>query len=257
MPAERVVDDAESIHVEDDQRHSASVAGRRGHLPAQPIEEKRPVRQAGQRVIVGKVVDLLLLRDECQRERNVACELLEEFQFSLVVERVFLARIQNEDAGDLVFAIQRQADDRFAAALDGARADPIQGTRLRDVVVDHDAVLGHGPCRDAARVQGPVRFFSRFAEVLRSFARPHLRAHDAVRVPQCDPRDAERTVHGCDSTGLVKQFFAVSNAHDRGIDSAQHGLNPVQAQNLLFLFPSLADVPAEPNHAADVSGRVT
>ena len=59
--AEGVVDRLEAVEVEAQHRHRPAPAPRRRQRPPEPLPEQRPVRQAGQRVVVRQVLDPRLL----------------------------------------------------------------------------------------------------------------------------------------------------------------------------------------------------
>ncbi|MPN31366.1 hypothetical protein SDC9_178840 [bioreactor metagenome] len=60
--AERIVDALEMIEIEEHQRGAALVAPALFHDMAEAVAQQQPVGQAGQRVVVGEILDLLLRR---------------------------------------------------------------------------------------------------------------------------------------------------------------------------------------------------
>ena len=56
--AERVVDVLEAIAIEEQHREPAAVAARQRDRPREPIVQQQPVRQVGQRVVLGEVQHL-------------------------------------------------------------------------------------------------------------------------------------------------------------------------------------------------------
>ena len=58
--AQRVVDDLEAVEVEEEHGEPLVVAVRLGHGERQAVAEEEPVRQVGQRIVEGEVLDLLL-----------------------------------------------------------------------------------------------------------------------------------------------------------------------------------------------------
>ena len=115
--AERVVDDLEVVDV-DEQHAERAGAGR--ELAAQALHEQQPVRQLGERVVVGLVVELLLERVELrdgllepvvlQRHAGVVGEHLEQ---ALVLDAV--AALEPEPV--------REHDDADQPALAGQHRD--------------------------------------------------------------------------------------------------------------------------------------
>src|SRR5437879_9322666 len=72
QPAERVVDGPEELHVQREDRHLGPGPARCNQFLPYALEEKRAVREAGELVIVGKVVELLDLLDVFERKGDVA-----------------------------------------------------------------------------------------------------------------------------------------------------------------------------------------
>jgi len=82
--SERIVDQLEVIEIEEQYRHVVVIAFRLGNGLTNPIVEQGAVRQLGQRIVVGKEVDILL-----------PLLALTDVQESPGVMRHFAARIAN------------------------------------------------------------------------------------------------------------------------------------------------------------------
>ena len=130
--AERVVDDLEVVDV--DEQHPER-AGAVGELAAQPLHEQQPVRQVGERVVVGLVVELLLERAQLdhgllepvvlQRHAGVVGEHLEQPLVLAAVAALDAEAVGEHDDADHPVLAGQHRDHRVAdPALLEMRAQP-------------------------------------------------------------------------------------------------------------------------------------
>ena len=80
----------------------------------QPLPKERWIGEAGEGVVVRQVVELFLLGDMVERERNVAGQLQEQLHLRRV-EKARLAGVQREHPHDTVGSLQRQNGERSQA----------------------------------------------------------------------------------------------------------------------------------------------
>ena len=119
--AERVVDDLEVVHVDE---HHAERAGAVRELAAQPLHEHQPVRQPGERVVVGLMMELLLERAQLghgllepvvlQRHAGVVGQHLEQSPVLLAVGALEAEAVREHDDADHPALAGQHRDHRVA-----------------------------------------------------------------------------------------------------------------------------------------------
>ena len=119
--AERVVDDLERVQVEEEQRHLAAVAARAGRGAGELVVEELAVGDAGQRVVLGQVVEVqvgLLALD------GVADRAQDRATLALPLHQVVLGALVQDADGELLVVLAAQHDDRDLVVdrLDGVEA---------------------------------------------------------------------------------------------------------------------------------------
>ncbi len=62
-------------------------------------------------------------------------------------------------------------------------------------------------------------------------------------VHDADPRQLESPGPDGDAAGFPEQLLTAANAHDRGVDPAQHGVNAVQPGDMPLLFLAREELP--------------
>ncbi|MCG3187734.1 MAG: hypothetical protein IOMNBAOH_02396 [Rhodocyclaceae bacterium] len=71
------------------------------------------------------------------------------------------------------------------------------------------------------------------------------------RAYQADPGQPEQTMLDRDPAGLVEQLLPIAHPHERGIDAAQHRIDPVQALDVRLLGFLLRDVAGDRGNEGD------
>src|SRR5712691_5773742 len=92
LPAERIVDGLEPLHVNIEHSQSALRCARGEQLLADALEEQAAVRQTRKRVVIRQVVELFGLLDVVERKRDVAGKLPQQLHL-LLVEKPDLAGV--------------------------------------------------------------------------------------------------------------------------------------------------------------------
>ena len=64
-----------------------------------------------------------------------------------------------------------------------------------------------------------------------------------AEIDDTDPGHLQPAMLHRDATGLLEEFYAITNAHDGRVDSTQHGVDPAEPGHFLFLALALRDVP--------------
>ncbi|MNC85296.1 hypothetical protein D3C83_08870 [compost metagenome] len=107
---QRTVNVREPLEVEHQQRHFSSSLLRRQHELIDALVEELTVRQSRQRVIIGKVIELLLFCYRCKGEGNVAGEVEQQPEFVLVKKTGF-ARMKMQRTDRLGVDAKRQDNE--------------------------------------------------------------------------------------------------------------------------------------------------
>jgi hypothetical protein len=136
LASERVVDQAEAVQVHQDERHRFAVARSPAELVRQSVEEQSAVRQTRQGIGVSEEFDPLLLRDEGERERDVAGRFLQELHL-LVVEEARFGAVEHQRADHLAVPGKGQGDD---GAVPQAQVGAIEAVHPRHQHVADDQI---------------------------------------------------------------------------------------------------------------------
>ena len=246
LPAEGVVDDLEPVDVHHGNGEPAFFALRRAHVLNEALVEQAAVGEAGERVVIGEVIELLRFRDMVERERDVAGELQQQLHL-LVVEESDLPGVQGEHAYPFALDDKGQHDQGTDAALPALLLH--LGARIvLYIVCDHgllvlDGASRHSPSYGAALAHGER---SRGEELL-CLAAPGDRLHPlGFAVHYADP--CHRELAGLDRSpaGSLEELVTIVHAHDEGVDSAEHRIHPVQAVDPCLRFLACGDVADDP-----------
>ena len=84
--AQRLVDIAETLEIEQDHGYHLRLATARAHLLAQAVDEQGAIGQPGEHVIVREIFQFLLLLDGLQRERDIRRHFVEKRELFFVEE---------------------------------------------------------------------------------------------------------------------------------------------------------------------------
>ena len=137
-PAEAVVDVLEPLQIDQEQGKLVPAAGGAAHVLRHPLEKQAAVRESGEHIVVGEVVEPLLLVDVIDRERDVAGQLRQQLHL-FFIEEFGLAGVQREHAYRFIRDNQRQNGHRADSGLGVFLAEQHLGVALR--IVGHDGLF--------------------------------------------------------------------------------------------------------------------
>ena len=135
VPAQRVGDGLEALHLRNDQGELALAACGRAKVYGEALVEERAVGKTRDHVVVGQVIELVRLFQVIEREGDVAGELEQQRHF-LGVEESALGCSQHEAAGGSARADEGEGDDSLVALCQQIVAAGGQQWVRGDVVTD-------------------------------------------------------------------------------------------------------------------------
>ena len=252
LPAEGVVDDLEPVDVHHGNGEPALLALGRAHVLDEALVEQAAVGEAGERVVIGEVIELLRLRDVVERKRDVTGEFDEELHF-LLIEETDLRRIQGQHADSLPRHQQRQHDQRMKAAHRGflAQQDP---RILRHVLDDHRSSLSDRASRQSVPFGvGLVQREGHQLEVIVLAAVPGDRLHKRrLAIDHAHPGEFEFPRLHRDAARVAEKLVPVAHADDEAVDTAQHRVDAREAEDFFLSESVLGHVlqRAEPSRSS-------
>ena len=113
-------------------------ADRAAHVLRHPLEKQSAIRESGEHIVVGEVIEPLLLVDVINRERDVAGQLRQQLHLCFIKKTGFVG-VQCEYAYRVIRDQQRQNSHRVKFALDALlhERDPW----IVSYVIAHDGFL--------------------------------------------------------------------------------------------------------------------
>src|SRR5260221_9438610 len=255
VPAERVVDRLEPVDVHENQSEFALIGVCRAHVLHQALVKQGAVGQAGERIVVGEVVELFLILSVVERERDVARELQQQFHL-VVVEEPALARIQCEDADCRALDQQRHDGQGIDSAL-GALLFRHHVCIVLNVVRDHGCFFPDRPSGQAVSFKYVAPYVERsgFEVTLRGAAPGHRRHLHRFAVHHAHPRHPELPCLYHDPARFAEQLVAAALPDDECVDPAQHRVDPVEALDFLLRLLARRDVAGDGDDDISLAGR--
>jgi len=146
---ERIVDVLEAIDVEHRERETALTPGRPFEVTCQPLQQQRAIRKAGERVVVGEIVEALGLDDVIERKGHLARKLTQQLRLGFI-EEAGLRRVEHEHTCCLAVDDERQDDRRAMPGAHEIGAEPQLALDGHDVVAHDRPPQHHGFVHEAA-----------------------------------------------------------------------------------------------------------
>ena len=225
------------------------------HCLSKAVEEQLSIGKSGEGVVVGNVGKPLFLADVIECKRDVASEVLEQFQF-FIVEETCLAGVEHHHPDHLAAHHQRHCNHRPKAALQ--RLSLENDMRVGFYVIgDHQLLVAY-------RFADGALIFIRCAQQrcdLRKVAIVETFPHQGYGTnrtwfDQANPAHTKSALLNRDTTRFAEQLATVADANDGGIDAAQDRLYAAQPRDPFLLDAALGDVARNAAVAHDRTGCI-